>query len=132
MIRYTNGSEAMVGPAGLVIPDAVSRDTEFVRIVRTIQRLRNQGRLSDDDALASIADLVNVAVEAAFLSGAEPPLDFDVYDTDEAAERALDQYVADIWAALGERRTARLFLDDRAEFERRRAGGMTLEESVLA
>lgn len=133
MIRYSNGYATMAGPVGQVIPDAVSRDPGFIRLVRNIQRFQNTGRLSDDDALASIADLVDVAVESAFTTiGQAPPVDLNAYDTDEEAERALNQYVADIWAALGERRTARLFLDDRAEFDRRRKPGTSLEERALA
>ena len=132
MIRYSNGYAPIAGPAGQVIPDAASRDTEFVRIVRTIQRLKNNGRLSDDDSLALIADLVDVAVEAAFMPSAKPPVDLNAYDTDGEAEQALDRYIADIYAALGEQTIARLFLDDRAEFERRRKAGTSLEERALA
>ena len=130
MIRYSNGYAAMAGPAGEVIPEAVSRDSEFVRLVRTIQSWRNSGRFSDDDALASIAELVDVAVEAAFMPGAGPPAEIAASDTDEAAEHAIDQYIADIWAALGEPTIWRLYLDDRAEFDRRREAGTSLEESV--
>lgn len=132
MIRYSNGYAAMAGPVGEVIPEAASRDTEFVRLVRTIQSWRNSGRLNDNDALASIAELVDVAVEAAFMPGAGPPAEIAASDTDEAAEHAIDQYIADIWAALSQPTTALLFIEDRDEFERRREAGTSLEESVRA
>ena len=36
------------------------------------------------------------------------------------------------YAALGEQTNARIFLDDRVEFERRREAGTSMEASVLA
>ena len=123
---------AMTGPVGQVIPDAVSRDPEFVRLVRTIQGWQNSGRLNADDALASIAELVDFAVEASFMPGANTPAEIIASDTDEAAEHAIKQYIADVWAALGEPEIARLYLTNRDEFERRLEAGTSLQESVKA
>ena len=47
-------------------------------------------------------------------------------------ERALDCYIADIYRALGEPAVAKLYLEDRDVFERRRTAGTNLEASVLA
>jgi hypothetical protein len=62
----------------------------------------------------------------------KPPVDLNEFETDDEAERALNIYVADIYAALGEHGAARLYLENRAEFERRRKAGTSLEKSVLA
>ena len=133
MISYSNGYATILGSVGDVIPNVVSRDPTFVRLVRNLQRFRNSGRLSDDDALASISELVDVAVEAAlFTLGTKPAVDLNAFDTDDEADNALNGYIASIYVALGEPSIARLFLEDREEFERRRRAGSTLAETVGA
>lgn len=129
MIRNANGCPTTHD--GATIPKVVSCDPEFVRLVRNIQRFRNTGRMTDDEALASIAELVDVVVEAAFMPGAKRPVDFNAYDTDEESERALNHYISNIYSALGEPAIARLFLEERDEFERRNEAGTSLKENVL-